>query len=222
MGMVGVDVFCMLGDGLFDVGVIVVDYIVGDVFELEGLDVLLLVMMVFEVWVMVDVVKLMVGDIMCVCFGVEFLGIVFYLLQIVFCCGQIMLLDDLKGKKVCGLGCMIIKFFEVLGVEGINIVFFEVLGLLECGVIDCVVIGVGLGFLVGWWEVSDMLVVLLLGGWDLVVIVMNGDKFDVLFLDQQIVLKVVVVEGLEVFVWDVVEGGLDVDMVCLMGVDVCL
>lgn len=48
----------------------------------------------------------------------------------VFCNVEIGLLDDLKGKKVCVFGCMIVKFLEVLGVEGVNVGFGEVLGVL--------------------------------------------------------------------------------------------
>ena len=39
MGVAGGDVFRLLGDGVFDVGMTVADYTVGDAPELEGLDV---------------------------------------------------------------------------------------------------------------------------------------------------------------------------------------
>lgn len=221
MGMAGADVFRMLGDGLFDVGATVADYTVGDAPELEGLDVPLLATTVPEARAMVDAAKPMVGDIMRARFGAELLGIAPYPPQIVFCRGQITSLDDLKGKKVRGSGRMTTKFLEALGAEGINIAFSEVPGSLERGVIDCAVTGAGSGFSAGWWEVSDTLVALPLGGWDPVVIAMNGDKFDALSPDQQTVLKAAVAEGLEAPAWDAAEGGLDADMACLTGADAC-
>ncbi len=221
MGITGSDVYRMLGDGVFDVGATVADYTVGDAPELEGLDVPLIATTAGEARAMVQAARPMVEDIMRDRFNAEVLGIAPYPPQVVFCKGQVASLADLKGKKVRGSGRMTTKFLEALGAEGINIAFSEVPGSLERGVIDCAVTGAGSGYSAGWWEVSDTLMTLPLGGWDPVVIAMNADRFDGLSPDQQQMLKQAVAEGLEAPAWDAADGGLENDIACLTGQGEC-
>ncbi len=221
MGIAGSDVLRMLGDGVFDVGQTVADYTVGDAPELEGLDVPLVATTAKEAQAMVDAARPMVSDIMHDRFGAELLGIAPYPPQVVFCKGEISSLADLKGKKVRGSGRMTTKLLEALGAEGINIAFSEVPGSLQRGVIDCAVTGAGSGYSAGWWEVSDHLMTLPLGGWDPVVIAMNKDKFDGLSPEMQAELKKAVKEGLEDKAWGAAEGGLATDIACLTGKGEC-
>ncbi|MDO5640856.1 MAG: TRAP transporter substrate-binding protein [Paracoccus sp. (in: a-proteobacteria)] len=221
MGIAGADVFRMLGDGVFDIGATVADYTVGDAPELEGLDVPLIANSASEAKAMVDAARPMVADIMRDRFSAQLLGIAPYPPQIVFCRGEMKSLADLRGKKVRGSGRMTTKFLEALGAEGINIAFSEVPGSLERGVIDCAVTGAGSGYSAGWWEVSDHLLTLPLGGWDPVVIAMNADRFDGLTPDQQSTLLAAVSEGLEGPAWAAAEGGLQGDLACLTGQGEC-
>lgn len=221
MGIAGADVFRMLGDGVFDVGATVADYTVGDAPELEGLDVPLVASDAAAALAMVQAARPMVEDIMRERFSAQVLGIAPYPPQMVFCRGEITSLDDLAGKKVRGSGRMTTMFLEALGAEGINIAFSEVPGSLERGVIDCAVTGAGSGFSAGWWEVSDHLLTLPLGGWDPVVIAMNADRFDGLSEDNRTALLSAVAEGLEAPAWDAAQGGLDNDLACLTGSDAC-
>lgn len=154
-------------------------------------------------------------------FDAQVLGIAPYPPQVVFCRGEIASLDDLAGKKVRGSGRMTTKFLEALGAEGINIAFSEVPGSLERGVIDCAVTGAGSGFSAGWWEVSDHLLTLPLGGWDPVVIAMNAARFDAMSEDNRTALLSAVAEGLEGPAWQAAQGGLDGDIACLTGSDAC-
>lgn len=221
MGIAGADVYRMLGDGVFDVGSTVADYTVGDAPELEGLDVPLIAATPEDAKKMVEAARPMVEDIMRDRFGSEVLGIAPYPPQVVFCKGEVTSLDDLKGKKIRGSGRMTTKFLEALGAEGLNIAFSEVPGSLERGVLDCAVTGAGSGYSAGWWEVSDHLIAIPLGGWDPVVIAMNGDRFDGLSAEQQQMLKDAVAEGLEAPAWDAAEGGLADDIACLTGQGEC-
>ncbi|MFD1796598.1 TRAP transporter substrate-binding protein [Paracoccus aurantiacus] len=221
MGIAGADVFRMLGDGVFDIGATVADYTVGDAPELEGLDVPLLATSAADARKIVEAARPMVSDIMRERFGAQVLGIAPYPPQVVFCRGEVGSLADLAGKKVRGSGRMTTKFLEALGAEGINIAFSEVPGSLERGVIDCAVTGAGSGYSAGWWEVSDTLMTIPLGGWDPVVIAMNGDRYDGLSAEQQQTLTNAVVEGLEVPAWDAAEGGLATDIACLTGNGEC-
>lgn len=221
MGVAGSDVYRMLGDGVFDVGATVADYTVGDAPELEGLDVPLLATTAEEAKEMVQAARPMVEDIMRERFNAQVLGIAPYPPQVVFCKGEAASLADLKGKKIRGSGRMTTKLLEALGAEGINIDFAEVPGSLERGVIDCAVTGAGSGYSAGWWEVSDTLMTLPLGGWDPVVIAMNRDRYDDLSAEQQESLTAAVAEGLEAPAWDAAKGGLQNDIACLTGSGDC-
>lgn len=221
MGIAGGDVFRMLGDGVFDVGQTVADYTVGDAPELEGLDVPLVATSADQAHAMVNAARPMVEDIMHDRFNAELLGIAPYPPQVVFCKGDIKSLADLKGKKVRGSGRMTTKLLEALGAEGVNIAFSEVPGSLQRGVIDCAVTGAGSGYSAGWWEVSDHLMTLPLGGWDPVVIAMNKDKFDALTPEMKAELKAAVKTGLEDKAWAAAQGGLANDIACLTGKGEC-
>ncbi|WBU57490.1 TRAP transporter substrate-binding protein [Paracoccus sediminicola] len=221
MGIAGADVYRMLGDGVFDVGATVADYTVGDAPELEGLDVPLLAETAEDARRMVDAAKPMVADIMQERFNAQMLGIAPYPPQVVFCKGEISGLADLEGKKVRGSGRMTTKFLEALGAEGINVAFSEVPGALERSVIDCAVTGAGSGYSAGWWEVSDHLMTLPLGGWDPVVIAMNADRWAGLSAEQQEALQSAVSEGLEAPAWEAASGGLENDIACLTGSGEC-
>ena len=221
MGIAGADVLRMLGDGVFDVGQTVADYTVGDAPELEGLDVPLVATTAEEARAMVDAARPMVEDIMHDRFDAELLGIAPYPPQVVFCKGDVTSLADLEGKKVRGSGRMTTKLLEALGAEGINIAFSEVPGSLQRGVIDCAVTGAGSGYSAGWWEVSDHLLTLPLGGWDPVVIAMNKDRFDGLSAEAQEALKAAVKSGLEDKAWAAAQGGLENDIACLTGEGEC-
>lgn len=221
MGIAGGDVYRMLGDGVFDVGSTVADYTVGDAPELEGLDVPLVATTAAEAQKMVEAARPMVEDIMRDRFGAEVLGIAPYPPQVVFCKGDLNSLADLKGKKVRGSGRMTTKFLEALGAEGVNVAFSEVPGALERAVVDCAVTGAGSGYSAGWWEVSDTLMTIPLGGWDSVVIAMNADRYDGLSPAQQEMLSKAVAEGLEAPAWAAAEGGLVNDIACLTGNGEC-
>ena len=221
MGIAGADVLRMLGDGVFDVGQTVADYTVGDAPELEGLDVPLVATTADEARAMVDAARPMVEDIMHDRFNAELLGIAPYPPQVVVCKGEVASLADLEGKKVRGSGRMTTKLLEALGAEGINVAFSEVPGSLQRGVIDCAVTGAGSGYSAGWWEVSDHLLTLPLGGWDPVVIAMNKDRYDSLAPDAHEQLKAALLEGLEDKACAAAQGGLENDIACLTGQGEC-
>jgi len=221
MGVAGGDVFRMLGDGVFDVGMTVADYTVGDAPELEGLDVPLLATTADEARAMVDAARPMVEDIMTDRFGSKLLAIAPYPPQVVFCKPEVASLDDLKGLKIRGSGRMTTKFLEALGAEGINVAFSEVPGALERGVIDCAVTGSGSGYSAGWWEVSTSLMTLPLGGWDAVVTAMNLDTWEGLSAEHQTLLTDTIAREFEAPVWDAAGAALANDIACLTGEGEC-
>ncbi len=221
MGVKGGDVYRLLGDGVFDVGMTVADYTVGDAPELEGLDVPLVATEAAEAREMVEAARPMVEDIMRERFNAKLLAIAPYPPQVVFCNAEIAGLEDLKGKKVRGSGRMTTKFLEALGAEGINVGFSEVPGALERGVIDCAITGSGSGYSAGWWESSTHLMTLPLGGWDAVVTAMNLDKWESLPAETQRFLQEQIAEHFEAPAWNAAAGALENDIACLTGKGDC-
>ncbi|MEP3279459.1 MAG: TRAP transporter substrate-binding protein [Stappiaceae bacterium] len=221
MGIKGGDVFRMLGDGVFDVGMTVGDYAVADAPALEGLDVPLIAPDAATARKMVAAARPMVDDIYKDVFNAKVLGIAPYPPQVVFCNAEIASLDDLKGKKIRASGRMTAKFLEALGAEGVTISFGEVTGALQRGVVDCAVTGAGSGYNAGWWEVSSHLMSLPLGGWDPVVTAINMDKWNALSAEDQALLEKEVVDKLETPAWDAAQGALDIDIACLTGKGEC-
>ncbi len=221
MGIGGGDVFRILSDGVFDVAMTVGDYAVGDAPELEGLDVPLVANTAAEAKAMVEAARPMVDDIFADRFNAKVLAVAPYPPQVVFCAGEVNTLADLKGKKVRGSGRMTTKFLEALGATGVNVAFSEVPGGLERGVIDCAVTGAGSGYSAGWWEVSDHLMTIPLGGWDPVVTAMNMDKWNSLSAEQQAFIMDEVKTKFEAPAWASAADALKNDVACLTGNGTC-
>lgn len=217
MGVAGGDVYRMLGDGVFDVGMTVGDYTVADAPELEGLDVPLLAIDADTARKMTEAAKPMVADIMRDRFNAHMLAIAPYPPQIVFCNAAVTNLADLEGKKIRGSGRMTSLFLEALGAEGITMAFSEVPGALERGVIDCAVTGAGSGYASGWYESSTHLVNLPLGGWDPVITAVNLDTWEALDPAVQAFLSEQIIAGFETPAWDDAGGALERDIACLTG-----
>ena len=221
MGIAGGDVFRLLGQGVFDVGMTVADYTVGDAPELEGLDVPLVATDADTAREMVEAARPMVEDIMAERFDAKLLAIAPYPPQIVFCNAEIGGLADLAGKKVRGSGRMTTKLLEALGAEGVNVAFSEVPGALERGVIDCAVTGSGSGYSAGWHEVSTHLLPLPLGGWDPVVTAMNRDKWDALSDETRATMEELIESDFEEPAWESAGSSLQNDINCLTGAGEC-
>src|SRR5690606_2327498 len=203
------------------VGMTVADYAVGDAPELEGLDVPLVATAAADAKAMVDAAPPVIDDVMKTRFNAKVLAIAHYPPQVVFCKGEVGSLADLKGKKVRDSGRMTTKFVEALGAIGVNVAFSEVPGALERGVIDCAVTGAGSGYSAGWWEVSDYLLTLPLGGWDPVVTAINLDKWESLSPELQELITTEVAEKFEGPAWDAAAGAFATDVACLTGNGQC-
>ncbi|MBL4786436.1 MAG: TRAP transporter substrate-binding protein [Cohaesibacteraceae bacterium] len=221
MGIKGGDVFRMLGDGIFDVGMTVADYAVSDAPALEGLDVPLVATDAAAAYKMVKAARPLVDDIFRDVFKAKVLGIAPYPPQVVFCNADIKGLGDLKGKKIRASGRMTAKLLEALGAEGVTIGFGEVPGALQRGVVDCAITGAGSGYSAGWWEVTTHLMPIPLGGWDPVVTAINYEKWDSLSAEDQTLLQEQVTSQLEKPAWDSAQNALQADIACLTGEGDC-
>ncbi|WP_299665825.1 TRAP transporter substrate-binding protein [uncultured Ruegeria sp.] len=217
MGINGGDVFRMLGQGVFDVGMTVADYAVSDTPALEGLDVPLIAIDAASAKVMVDSARPLIDDIYKDVFNAKVLGVAPYPPQVVFCNAEIASLSDLEGKKIRASGRMTGKLLEALGAEAVSISFGEVPGALQKGVVDCAVTGAGSGYSAGWWEVSTHLMPIPLGGWDPVVTAINLDKWDSLSAEDQALIEATVKSDLEKPAWETAQNALATDVACLTG-----
>jgi len=211
------EVFRLLGQGVFDVGMTVGDYAVSDAPELEGLDVPLVAMTADKAQAAVEAARPMVDEIFNARFNSEVLAVAPYPPQVVFCNKAITNLDDLQGLKIRASGRMTAKFLDALGAEGVNVSFSEVPGALQKGVVDCAVTGAGSGYSAGWWEVSTHLLTIPLGGWDPVITAMNLDKWNALDAETQALIKSEVAENFEAPAWASAQDALVNDIACLTG-----
>jgi TRAP-type C4-dicarboxylate transport system substrate-binding protein len=221
MGIKGGDVFRMLGEGVFDVGMTVSDYAVSDTPALEGLDVPMIATDAASAKAMVEAARPWVDEIYQKVFNSKVLGISPYPPQVVFCNAKIGSLADLKGKKIRASGRMTGKLLEALGAEAVNVSFGEVPGALQKGLVDCAVTGAGSGYSSGWWEVSTHLMPIPLGGWDPVVTAINLDKWNSLSADEQSLIENSVKSDLEAPAWETAQNALTIDVACLTGVGDC-
>lgn len=221
MGIKGGDVFRMLADGVFDVGMTVADYAVADSAALEGLDVPLIATDAAAAKVMVEASRPMIDDIYADVFNAKVLGVAPYPPQVVFCNAEVAALEDLKGLKIRASGRMTGKLLEALGAEAVSISFGEVPGALQKGVVDCAVTGAGSGYSAGWWEVSTHLMPVPLGGWDPVVTAINLDKWNSLTSEQQSTIQAAVTTDLEAPAWETAQNALATDVACLTGEGEC-
>ena len=221
MGIKGGDVFRMLGEGVFDVGMTVSDYAVSDTPALEGLDVPMIATDAASAKAMVEAARPWVDEIYQEVFNSKVLGIAPYPPQVVFCNAKIGSLADLKGKKIRASGRMTGQLLEALGAEAVNVSFGEVPGALQKGLVDCAVTGAGSGYSSGWWEVSTHLMPIPLGGWDPVVTAINLDKWNSLSADEQSLIENSVKSDLEAPAWETAQNALTIDVACLTGVGDC-
>ncbi len=219
LGSSGDDVFRLLSDGVFDVGMTVADYTVSDAPELEGLDVPLIAMDAATARETVEAARGWVADSMAERFNAHLLAIAPYPPQIVFCRSEVTGLADLQGKRVRGSGRMTTQFLEALGAEGVALGFGEVPGALERGVIDCAVTGAGSGYASGWWESATHLLNIPIGGWDHVVTAINLDRWNSLSPETQAFIEEQVRVGFEDPAWEDAQGALERDIACLTGGD---
>ncbi len=221
MGIKGSDVFRMLGEGVFDVGMTSADYAVSDSPVLEGLDVPLIATDAASAKFMVEAARPWVNEIYKGVFNSKVLGIAPYPPQVVFCNVEIGSLADLKGKKIRASGRMTGKLLEALGAEAVSIGFGEVPGALQKGIVDCAVTGAGSGLSAGWWEVSTHFMPIPLGGWDPVVTAINLDKWNSLSSTEQALIEASVETDLVAPAWASTQEAFSTDIACLTGNGYC-
>lgn len=217
LGSNGSDVYRLLGDGVFDVGMTVVDYTVADAPELEALDIPLIALNADDMKAAVDAARPWVAESFKERFNAHLLAIAPFPPQVVFCRGEVTALSDLQGKRIRGSGRMTTQFIEALGGEGVNLAFGEVPGALQNGVIDCAITGAGSGYSAGWWESASHLFVIPLGGWDPVGTAVNMERWESFSQETRDLITEQVRVNFEEPAWANAQGALERDIACLSG-----
>ena len=221
MGVAGNDVYNMLSQGLYDVGMTVVDYTVADAPELEALDLPMLSLDVASARELTDAYFPIAELGMQRRFNSKVLAIVPYPQQIVFCRNEVSSIEDLKGLKIRASGRSTLEFLEAAGAQSLNIAFNEVPGALDRGVIDCAVTGSMSGYSSAWYEMANYLFALPVGGWDFVVTAINMDSWNNLSAAQQEGLQTSIQEDFVERVWANAEIDTEQGIACLTGQSEC-
>lgn len=221
MGVNSGAVFRILQKGVFDIGATVADYEIPDAPALEGLDMPTIAPDVATAHKVVKAFKPVLADIMHERFNAKLLAVAPYPPQVVFCNVPISGLADLAGKKVRAAGRSEAEFLEAIGADGITMEYNEVPGALQRGVIDCAVTGSLSGYSSAWYESSNYLYSLPIGGWDYVVTAMNGDTWDSLDPKLQDWLQKQIDKNFEKPVWKAAAKMSTEGIACLTGKEDC-
>ncbi|MCP3888882.1 MAG: C4-dicarboxylate ABC transporter substrate-binding protein [Desulfobulbaceae bacterium] len=178
INVTGVGLLRQMDSGIFDVGHTLTNYIVSDCPELAGLDMPALSWDLETAREVVRAYTPVMEEAFMRCFNVKLLGVTPYPAQMVFSKVPITKLADLKGKKVRGSGWTTAAFLDALGATGVTTEFAEVVQALNRGVIDAAIAGSLPGYNAGWGEVTEYLQPIPVGGWALMVAVMNIDSWN--------------------------------------------
>jgi len=109
--------------------------------------------------------------------------------QILFCKEPIKTLSDLKGRKVRVTGAVISEMVKSWGATAVTLSGTEVYQALQRGLVECAATGSAYGNQYGWYEVSNQLYVLPVGGYALVAHVARYDFWNKLSAEQKTFLS---------------------------------
>jgi len=202
LGLGGPAVFEMVGQGVYDIGASVIDYVSGDEPMLEGLD-LPAVADPQQAKKVLDAYRPHLEKAFEETYNAVFLASIPQTPQVFFCNAEVNGLADLSGKRIRGSGRMTMDFIAAVGGVGVSLAFNEMPVALDRGVVDCGVTGVLSGYTGGWSEVSSHLYMLPAGGWDHVAIVANKDVWDSLNDATRGLLRTEI-EKMEANAWDAI------------------
>jgi len=121
-------------------------------------------------------------------FNAKLLTVWSFPFQILYCKGDVKTLDDLRGKKVRVSGTYTAKLVEDLGAAGVTLAGPEVYQGLMQGVVDCAITGSQYGNSNDWFEVSNTLSPIPLGGAGVVLHVATNAFWDKLSPEKQATL----------------------------------
>ncbi|WP_353146511.1 TRAP transporter substrate-binding protein [Pollutimonas bauzanensis] len=140
--------------------------------------------------------------------------------QILYCKGDVKSLDDLRGKKVRVSGTYTAKLAADLGAAGVTLAGPEVYQGLMQGVVDCAITGSQYGNSNDWFEVSDTLSPIPLGGAGVVLTVARNAFWQKLSPEQQTTLAAEM-KNMETDLWKIGRQGHEDGVNCNTGIQPC-
>lgn len=221
LGIPGGDVYNLLSEGLYDVGMTVMDYAVQDAPEMEALDLPMLSQDVATARAIAEAYMPIANLAFEKRFDSKVLAIVPYPQQVVFCRDPVADLADLEGRNIRASGRSTLEFLEAAGATSLNIAFNEVPGALDRGVIDCAVTGSMSGYSSAWYEMADYLYTLPAGGWDYVVTGISLDTWNAMSSSEQSALESSIQSDFADAVWANAEIDTQQGIACLTGTAGC-
>jgi len=153
-------------------------------------------------------------------FKAKLLSVWSFPFQILYCKGDVDSLDELKGKKVRVSGTYTAKLVEDLGAAGVTLAGPEVYQGLMQGVVDCAITGSQYGNSNDWFEVSNTLSPIPLGGAGVVLHVATKSFWDKLSPEKQISLESEM-KRLEKDLWSIGRKGHQDGINCNTGQEPC-
>lgn len=215
LGLSGGAVYELVGQGVYDVGTTVMDYVAGDEPRMEGADIPAIADPA-RAHAVVDAYRPTLKQAFDETYDSRLLAVLPFSSQVVFCNTEINGLDDLAGKRIRGSGRMTIDFIEAVGGTGVSVSFNEVPVALERGVIECGVTGALSGYLAGWSEVATHFYPLPVGGWDPVGIAIRNEVWSGMNEPTRALLADQLAQ-LEEKVWGDADGATEVGIACNTG-----
>ncbi len=222
LGIQGDQVFRLLEKGVFDVGTTLPDYVIQDVPAMGGVDIPVLISDAKTATEAAYAFKSVLADLMREKYNAELLAVAPNSKQALYCKKPLSGLKDLKGRKVRAGGRYEAIFLNAVGAEGVTMSFSEVPGAMQNGLIDCAITGLIGGYNAGWYDISDYVYTLAIGGWDHAATAVNGKVWDSLPENLQVWLKQQAHEYFEVPSWDDAEEITDQAINCLTGRGECI
>ena len=201
LGMTGFEALRTLATGVFDIVSIQLAHVSGDDPLFMGADLPGLSLSFDELSEQIDAYFPVMDARLQERYGAKLLAVWAYPPQILFCKGDILGLEDLKGKKVRVSSAFSAAAVDYLGGASVTISGPEVYQALLQGVVDCGSTGSVYGNVNGWHEVTDTLYPIPLGGAGMAIHAVHLDFWNKLTPAQQDVLTEQMKE-LETGLWD--------------------
>ena len=174
-----------LQSGVFDIMPMAAGFISGDDPVFIGEDLPGLAFTFEEVRTVAEAWRPVLEERLATKYNATLLSLAPYPPQIMFCKGKITGLGDLKGKKIRATSAAASALIKALGGVAVTLAGPEVYQALQRGVADCGATGSAYANSNSWFEVSDVIFPLSLGGYSVLTHVVRNEFLHSLTADQQ-------------------------------------
>ena len=219
MGLKGPEVLRLMGQGVMEIGSVILGYLAADDPQNEAVDIAGLVPDAETARKVTDASRPMYRKLFADTFGVTLLGFGTYPAQVLYCNAELNGLADVRGKKVRVAGRSQSELIAALGGTPVTIAFAEVVPALQNKTVECAVTGTLSGNAAKWNEVSTHMLALPLS-WGQIAYAANTRSWE--RLDPRVrALIEAEIKTLEKDVWDAAGYHTQQGYDCNAGLDSC-